>query len=403
MTVMDSSLESELTAHLHKLSVEIGPRMMGSSADRASAEYIRQVFQNAGLEVEEQRWDCPYWTVDETVLELDGQRLPASANTFSPPCDVSAPMAAVSTMAELASAELNGKIGVLYGDLASVPLTAKGYTIYNPERDQRINALLEAKQPAALLTLEPTSRIYEPLIQDRDLPIPSATVTHEVGLRLLAGIGQIARLKIVSHRQLSSSANIIGRTASSGKPRIVLCAHYDTKRDTPGTVDNGAGSAALLALANRLAKSKTDMEFIAFGGEEYYASGDVEYARRNEGKFGQILAAINMDGIGQRLGSNTITMMSHSEAFRSLAEESVRQYPGIVWTQPWPASNHYTFYSRGVPSIALTSNGLASILHRPTDTIEWVSAAKLAEVMLLVMDIVERIHDKSLHWTRNSI
>jgi Zn-dependent M28 family amino/carboxypeptidase len=153
-------------------------------------------------------------------------------------------------------------------------------------------------------------------------------------------------------------------------------------------------------LASRIANIP-GVELVAFGGEEYYASGDTEYARRSEGCFGQMLAAINMDGIGQRLGSNTITMLCHSESFHSMVAEIVGQYRGVVWTQPWPASNHYTFYSRGVPSIALTSGGVMSLLHRTTDTIEWVSADKLAEVVHLVINIVEQIHDKPLQWTRS--
>ncbi|MBI5667424.1 MAG: M28 family peptidase [Chloroflexi bacterium] len=394
--------ETELTQHLHHLSVHIGPRMMGSPGDHAAAAYIRQVFANAGLQVEEQRWDCPYWSSEAIRLEVNGQPLPAYANTYSPSCDVTAPTVAIGTIAELQAAELVDRIGILYGDLASAPLTNIGYTIYNPERDRQINALLQAKRPAALLTLEPFSRVYEPLIQDWDLGIPSASVTHEVGLRLLQNTGQTARLMMTNRSTPSSSASIIGRTTSRSPNRLVLCAHYDTKRDTPGAVDNGAGAAALLALAHRLARLPLDigLEFVAFGGEEYYASGDVEYARRNDGRFGNILAAINLDGVGQRLGANTVTMLAESAAFHDLVAEVVQQYPGVTWAEPWYASNHYTFFARGVPSIALTSAGTMNILHRPADTMDWVSPAKLAEVVSLVTVLVERLHPLPLAWTR---
>ncbi|WP_371879109.1 M28 family peptidase [Candidatus Chloroploca mongolica] len=33
-----------------------------------------------------------------------------------------------------------------------------------------------------------------------------------------------------------------------------MCAHFDTKINTPGASDNGGGAAALLALAERLSK-----------------------------------------------------------------------------------------------------------------------------------------------------
>jgi aminopeptidase YwaD len=400
--MFDSALETELRTHLYKFSVELGTRMMGSPADHAAAGYIRQVFTEAGLQVEEQRWDCPYWTCTDVVLEINRQRIDAYANTFSPACDLSAPTVAIGTITELEAKELQGKIAILYGELASHMITPINYTIYNPQRDQHINALLQAKQPVTLITLEPFSLVYEPLIQDWDLPIPSVSVTHETGIHLLEQVGQRAHIKIVAHREPSSSANIIARIGDTTHTKLVLCAHYDTKLGTSGAVDNGTGIAALLVLAKHIAQLNLSIgiELVAFGGEEYYASGDVEYIRRNAGQFAQILAAINMDGIGQRIGSNSITMLSHSEAFHAQVVEVMQQYPAVMWTEPWPASNHYTFYSRGVPSIALTSTGTMNTLHRPTDTIDWVSIPKVAEVVSLVSDIVARIHDKSLDWTR---
>ena len=398
----DSTVEAELMTHLHKFSVELGTRMMGSPTDHAAAEYVRQVFTDAGLQVEEQRWDCPYWTCADVVLEINGQRLDTYANTFSPACDLFAPTVAIGTITELEASKLQGKVAILYGELASRMITPINYTIYNPQRDQHINALLQAKQPVALITLEPFSLVYEPLIQDWDLPIPSVSVTHQTAIHLLEQVGQQAHIRIISQRVPSSSANIIARTGDTTYTKLVLCAHYDTKLGTSGAVDNGTGIAALLVLAKCVAQLNLSigMELVAFGGEEYYASGDVEYARRSEGQFGQILAAINMDGIGQRIGSNSITMLSHSEVFLTQVVEVMQQYPAVMWTEPWPASNHYTFYSRGVPSIALTSAGTMNILHRAIDTIDWVSIPKVAEVVSLVSDIVARIHDKSLDWTR---
>jgi aminopeptidase YwaD len=399
---MDDTLQAELMAHLHKLSVEIGSRMMGTPADHAAADYVRQVFTEAGLAVDEHRWDCTYWTAEETVLEVDGQAFAAQANTFSLPCDVTLPTVGIGTEAELQAADLHGKIGIVYGELASTPLTNINYIVYNPERDLRVNRLLQAKQPAALITFEPFNPVFEPLIQDRDIGIPSATVWHESGLRLMSHVGANTHLKIVSRSVPSTSANIIGRTAKQGDNRLVVCAHYDTKINTPGAVDNGAGASALLALAKRLVDADLDipLELVAFGGEEYYASGDVKYARRMAGTFENVIAAINMDGVGQRVGSNSVTMMSESDAFHGMVTDLIKRYPGMTWTAPWPASNHYTFYSRGVPSIALSSKGVVNIWHTPKDTIDWVSEDKLAEVVQWVLDIVGHLHDKSTAWTR---
>ena len=67
---------------------------------------------------------------------------------------------------------------------------------------------------------------------------------------------------------------------------------------------------------------------------------------------------------------------------------------------PWYESDHTAFLTRGVPSIAVSSTGVANVMHLPIDTVEWISAAKLGEVVSLVTEIVEGLQDKSLEWGR---
>ena len=54
-------MHTPLTRHLHKLSVEIGCRPIGSPANQAAADYVRDVFRSLGLAVEEQAYACTGW------------------------------------------------------------------------------------------------------------------------------------------------------------------------------------------------------------------------------------------------------------------------------------------------------------------------------------------------------
>jgi len=116
------NIETELARHLQRLCGDIGARPNGSPGNHSAAEYIGSIFDAAGLEVEEQRYACPAWEHEETRLEVSGAPIKANANAFSPACDVAAPTVAVGTVAELEAADLNGRIGILYGDLARAPL-----------------------------------------------------------------------------------------------------------------------------------------------------------------------------------------------------------------------------------------------------------------------------------------
>jgi hypothetical protein len=84
----------------------------------------------------------------------------------------------------------------------------------------------------------------------------------------------------------------------------------------------------------------------------------------------------------------------------TLSDETLKRYPGVIRVEPWPASDHYIFYSNGVPSIALTSKGIRDIFHTFSDTFEWISGEKLAESVQFVLDLLEVLDEKDLSWSR---
>ena len=393
----------EAMKHLEHLCVEIGPRPIGSEGNQAAANYIESTFETCGLEVEVQEIPCPAWEHEGTRLELDGERLDAAANAFSPPCDVAAPIVSAGTIAELEAANLSGRIGVLYGDLTKGTGLAARSGFYFPERDQRIMQLLEQKKPVALITIHSKTHSFERLIRDWEFPIPSATIPAEVGLALLEHSDPELHLIIESHRTPGRFGNVVATKSGDKQERIMMCAHFDTTMDTPGAIDNGSGVAVLLTLAAALAPREfpLGLEWIALNGEENGGQGDVEYLRRRGETLGQVLAVINVDGAGGRVGANSITMLGSSPPFRAQVSTLHRQYPGVVWVDPWYESDHTAYYSRGVPCVALGSVGVANICHLPSDTIEWLSPAKLGEVVSLVTGIVEGLQDKSAGWCRD--
>jgi len=390
--------------HVKHLAVHIGSRLIGSTGNLAAADYISEVFNQNGLSLEKQEFSCPDWIEEHTALELNGEPLEVSANTFSPACNIRAATIPVGTLAELESALIPGRILVFYGDLAQTELAAKG-AIYVSERDRKIVQLLEDRGPAGIITINPTLHERWRLIEDFDLDIPSVTVSAHSGLKLLKSPGAIVQMKIATRRSPSNSANVVGRLKGDIPERIVLCAHYDTKVDTPGAYDNAAGVGVLLTLAELLShtKHRHTLEWVAFSGEEGYGLGDMAYARnarRTGDGFNQVTAAINFDGVGPFTGVTSVACFAASRAFETLIGEMIRSYPGVVKVEPWPASDHYIFYSNGTPSIAFSSKGIRDIYHTSSDTFEWISGEKLAEVVQLALDLIEVLDNERLSWSR---
>jgi aminopeptidase YwaD len=398
--------------HVNHLSLQIGSRLIGSAGNHAAAEYIRSLFSRCGFSVEMQEIPCPDWFAEQASLKLGGEPLEASANTFSPACDIlAAETIPVCTLAELEAARSSGRILVFYGDLAQGELATKG-GIYISERDRRILELLEERKPVGIITINPTLNHRWRLIEDFDLDIPSVTVSASSGLKLLRNPGAAVQMKIKVRRAPSHTANVVARLQGEVRERIVLCAHYDSKVDTPGAYDNAAGVGVLLALAEILSgtSSKTThrhtIEFVAFTGEEGAGLGDMEYARRARrarepgNGFDQVTAAMNFDGVGPYTGTTTVASFVASADFDTLVDETIREYPGVIRVDPWPASDHYIFYSNGTPSLAFTNKGIRDIFHTSLDTFEWISAEKLAESIRLGLDLIEVLDGKDPSWTR---
>ncbi len=390
-------LLSTMQRHLDYLAVTLGARPTGSPANQRAAEYIAGAFAGAGLAVERQEYAVPAWREVETILTLNGAPLAAVANTFSPPCDVTAPTVLVSTLAELEQADLAGRVAVLYGDLTRWTFGLKSFP-YKHERDDHVVALLEAGRPAAIVTVQTRRGDMERLIEDWEFELPSVTVGLDAGLALVQRAGATVCLRLDTRREVGTAANVVARRGDPRGERIVVCAHFDTKVDTPGASDNASGAACLLALAEALAGAPLacGLELIAFNNEEYLPLGDDTYVARAGESFQRIRAAINLDGVGSALAATSITVTAGPPAFEALVREVAAAYPGVTWVAPWVESNHSTFAFRGIPAVVLSSSMAAYQFHLRDDTVEWVSVARLAEVVDLVATLVRRLGDEEV-------
>ena len=408
------ALEKNLAAHVKVLSMEIGARPSGSIGNHMASEYIFSAFEKAGLDVERQVYACPEWEVSQCLLDVEDIRIDAQANAFSPPCDVTASIVPVCSLAELERANLEGCIALLYGDLTQSPLACKSWFLIG-ERDQRLIELLEAGGVRAVLTVQAVKAV-ERLIEDWEFHIPSATLPAESGRwfleRLLHGPPDIKGHLLIESRQVEGkTANIVGRLKGMmpKSDRVVVCAHYDTKIDTPGALDNATGISVLIELGKWFSRrfgnqpSMLGLEFVAFAGEEYLPMGDDEYLRRIGGKLDSVQSAVNFDGVGSLVGASTVTAIGGSLEFEQLVDSCRQAFPGVVYVEPWPESNHSTFTFRGVPAVAFSSTQAWTRAHTREDTLAWVSPVKLVEVFDLGKCILEILLDQPIGWGRPAL
>ncbi len=148
--------------------------------------------------------------------------------------------------------------------------------------------------------------------------------TAEYIIQQLSDMGyQVTEQDFSFGKKQLSSKNIIVNTNTALKKTIVLGAHYDsTAKDhgSLGATDNGAGIAALLAIAKAMKSNEQlayNIRFIAFGAEEVGLKGAKHYVSelsKNQQQLDNIIAMINFDTIAG--GDFTYVHSAHTKPYQ---------------------------------------------------------------------------------------
>lgn len=359
-----------LRNHLEMLSENIGARPTGSAKNNAAVEYAFESFQKCGLQVRKQEFSCMDWKNSGAALRIDNRDIPVEPAEYSLPCDTTAEFICIDTVDTLRNAELSGKIAVLHGDLCKEPLMPKNFEFYNPDEHKQIIALLEGKNPTAIITVISGK---EHIIQDGDFNIPCAVISADMLDVFLHSFGGRAKLTINTERIPVKAHNVIA-TYGTKKHKMCFSAHIDTKPATPGALDNASGVSALLAFAESLSGKHFpfQIEIVLFNGEDYYSCpGEMAFMG---GLSMDYILAVNVDGIGLKNCATSVSFYSCSKKIENRIMERVEKTTGVERIEPWPMGDHMIFATFGVPTIAITASDifglLNTIIHSSDDNTE---------------------------------
>ena len=212
---------------------------------------------------------------------------------------------------------------------------------------------------------------------------------------------------------------------------LVIGAHYDSVKGSPGANDNGTGVASMLALARRFAISPTSrtLRFVAFANEEppFFQTKDMGswvYAKRSRQQNENILLMISLETIGYYTAAPNsqryppplsliypstgnfigfVSNLANSEWVKR-AVGNFRQHtqfpsegaalfgwlPGVGW------SDHWAFWQEGFPAIMVTDTALFRDPHYHTahDTPDHIHYDHLARVTAGLHQVIEDIANK---------
>lgn len=400
------NMYSKCVRYLDILCNRIGERSVGSKGNMEATDFLGKELSELGWKTSAAEFDAMDWHDGGARLECDGNGFEVLTGPYSLPYSGRGMLLAASTIEELEEVEMTGKIILLHGEIAREQLMPKNFVFYNPEEHQKIIALLEKGKPAAVIGATGRNSalaggVYPfPLIEDGDFDIPSVYMTEEEGVKLLPHAGSYVFLESVSERIPGKGYNIIAVKGPEDADRIVVTAHIDAKKGTPGAIDNATGVITLLLLGELLGDydGKRQIELVAFNGEDYWAvPGQMNYIMANQGKFGTIILDINIDGAGYREGLSAFSEFNLPGELSARLMQTIDLYPGITTGPQWPQGDHSIFVQFGVPAIAVTSKWFIDnmenqdVTHTPKDTPEITDCHRIVEIAHALNDFIRMI------------
>ena len=392
---------SSIQGYLEKLTVEIGERSVGGDGNRQAVDFFYAVMSSFGYDMQKDEFDCIEWECGEVYLRAGDSQYLASASPYSLPCSVKAELTVASTFEELKAADAHGKILLIHNELTKEQIMPKNFVFYNPEEHKQIISLLEDKKPEAIICVAgseqdaPGGLYPSPIFEDGDFDIPSVYMKNIHGENLIKLSGEKIELAFAAKRTSKKAYNAVARKKGEGKGRIILCAHIDTKKNTPGALDNATGVAVLMALADQLRdyKGPNDIEIVAFNGEDYYSvPGQMLYIHQNNGMFNDVKMVINIDGVGHKDSKSALSFYNLSDSDIGKVMRTINDYESIVQGEPWYEGDHSMFVQKGIPCIAITSSNVRDVVmnitHTPKDTLDNVEISLLYELAAALKDII---------------
>ncbi|MFC6718459.1 M28 family peptidase [Natrialbaceae archaeon GCM10025810] len=404
--------------HLEGL-VDIGNRMAGSEGERRGAELTRDALAEAGARnARLDPFEIQGWTRggSQLVASADGTAvdLRCIALPRSPGERVSGELVDLGygLPEEFEGANAGADDGTLEGKIVLVRSDVPDYAERYVHRREKYYHAVEAGAAGFVYRnhvpgqLPPTGSVGTD--EDPIGEIPAVGVSSEVGARLARRFdGEEVELAVDAVIGDAESQNVRAELGPETDERVLVTSHVDAHDVAEGAMDNGAGTAMVVELANALATREEDLEtrveFVVYGAEEVGLVGSSRHAERTDR--GTIEAIVNNDGV---VANRTLAFYTHGFDDLEAAVSAVAdRYDHPAETNPnlSPHSDHWPYVQWGVPGyhVASTSDEVGRGWgHTEADTIDKLEKRDLREQAIFLTDLVVHLAHEDVSVERRS-
>ncbi len=184
---------------------------------------------------------------------------------------------------------------------------------------------------------------------------------------------------------------------------VIVCAHYDSVKISPGADDDGSGVSVVLAVADIMSKNSfnSTVRFVLFSGEEQGLLGSYKYALEAYRKDEHIIGVLNLDGVGYANTTENVMKIKHHtnnqsawmvDVSTSIATLYADEIGLEIIRRPHVTySDHQSFVKFRYDASYLLEYTLNPYYHTSQDTLEHMNLTYLTKVCKLTVGVLASI------------
>jgi len=393
MWIGDTFTSSAGWDHLERL-VDVGNRMAGSDGERRAAEATREALARAGArDARLETFGIQGWERGTSRIEAGDTTQECIALPRSPSATAAGDLVDLGygLPGDFESADLEGAVVMARSDVPD------HHDRYIHRREKYYYAVEGGAAAFVYRNHVPGQLPPTGSVGTEESPvgnIPAVGVSREVGARLARRFdGEPVTVAVEADIGEATSANVHARLGPDTDERVLVTSHVDAHDIAEGAMDNGAGTATVVELANALAAREDDLdaavEFVVYGAEEVGLVGSTRHA--GETDLDAVRAVVNLDGVCR---GRTLKLVTNTFDALSGAAEPVRErfdHPIAVDPTCSPHSDHWPFVTRGVPGVHVmseTGDEGRGWGHTHADTLDKLESRDLRESAVLLTEYV---------------
>lgn len=383
--------------HTAYLTERCGIRVAGTFGAMKASEYMADVMEKSGLDIERHVSKTPICNVRHSELKckisgkwVDIPHTPALFSGQTPKEGITLPLVYVENgcVAALEANDIQGKAVLVCRD------------VYQDYPDVETYKLLHEYGVAMVIYTTSDGHKDIPYVyanyesMDEAYTIPTAIVHYDTAVELVKNTNTEIRYSVQFDITEGESMNVIGTLEGDGSTDecIVVCGHIDSAYGSVGATDDAAAIGIIMTLADYYSKQnqkhKRSIKFIGWSGHECGLHGSKNFLLSHPDTYKNVRFVLNYDIVGNAVASYMIA--------GGYSDEVCAQLQRIIDAMKigWPLNiaplvcDTLNFAAAQIPQITVTA-GCFSGNHTRYDNLDLIHASGMETPIDFSINVID--------------